>query len=978
MSTPCEQVHAFVDGQLGPEEADRFRFHLPDCATCQVEMNRIIQLDAAVQDVLEPPRRTLRPVRTEAFRPRWSVRAGPRLLLLATAVAVGGLVLFSRLPFPSRDEGAWLTQAPTRTLEARLAWPAADRHRPYETLRSGRSGSGSSPPLRELARLEEAGDYEGLAAAWLLAGEPAQADSWLARSGDSPAADNDRAVLALERGEYAEALALLDRVLRSQPEHPQARWNRGLVLERLELPMSAARDFERIAALGEPGWADEARQRAETLRARSVREWESWRGANALGRELVRGGPLPSDEEVARHPGLFRLYLYDAVRSARTAQRVRELQPLAQALDTRVGGTVLQDFLRQVEARDFGRRAPLAEAYESLALAPQAPAVTEELLERLRRAGEPDLLLGTLVQAGAVAAHLDEFRALAAASRDPWFELMADQEQGRALAARGETREAERLLLAALERCGQARLSYRCTLLESELAALYRRLHRPAEAYRHGLEGRRFARDEHATYFDWQLLMELGQVSRLRDQDALSRAWLDEAAEAEPKDCGVQHFVRSSNAGAFLTELRVDEARREMDQALRCGGALTLPGALALADLARSRPGPEDAAWMEKGVAALRSSERLSPGEKALAAQALGRFLLESHRSEGEALLRQALAEAARLSSRDVEARKTRAYGYTALLLAAGKAGEYERALALLEEEAGAPLPARCLLGLTVDDERTLLVARGPDGALSGRYDASRTAPLTGVAGLIPEDFLRPLRACEHLTVLARPPLHGRSELLPDELAWSYLVTRPAVSPVPALPSRRLVVAEAQVPAELRLAPLRLWRTGPPGEADTVELLGAAATPDRVLEEMRRATEIELHVHGLLRPEVSDAPLLVLSPEAGGREVLTADEIRARRLEGAPLVTLAACGAARSAPFLHEPFSLPAAFIEAGARTVFAATADIPDQEAAAFFSALRGRMRAGAPAALALRDERLEWLRRGGSDWVRHVLLFE
>ncbi len=65
--------------------------------------------------------------------------------------------------------------------------------------------------------------------------------------------------------------------------------------------------------------------------------------------------------------------------------------------------------------------------------------------------------------------------------------------------------------------------------------------------------------------------------------------------------------------------------------------------------------------------------------------------------------------------------------------------------------------------------------------------------------------------------------------------------------------------------------------------------------------------------------------------------------------------------------------------MEAGARGVLAATVEIPDLEAQAFFNAVRERMRSGAAPAVALRDERLRWLREGrGTKWLDGVLLFE
>jgi hypothetical protein len=374
-------------------------------------------------------------------------------------------------------------------------------------------------------------------------------------------------------------------------------------------------------------------------------------------------------------------------------------------------------------------------------------------------------------------------------------------------------------------------------------------------------------------------------------------------------------------------------------------------------------------------VAALRASGTLQEGALALLTHTEGRLLVERERTAGEALLRRAIAEAERLPKWNGDAHKARAYSYTLLLMKAGQAGEYERTWELLREELGEALPARCALGATVEDERTLLVARDAQGRIHGRYDARRTSPLESVEGLVPPELLASLRDCDQVAVVARPPLHGRVGLLPPELAWSYFLPRPGVGAAAGLPEHRLVVADVEPPAGLSLAPLRPWASDT--AADTL-LSGATATPGRVLEAMAHATEVEIHAHGLVDLEVSDASLLVLSPEADGRYTLTASDLRTRRLRGAPVVILAACRAAHSETSYHEPFSLPVAFLEAGARAVLAATVDIPDSQAGPFFEAVRSRLHAGQPIAQAMRAERMEWLKREGTDWVRAVLTFE
>jgi len=67
------------------------------------------------------------------------------------------------------------------------------------------------------------------------------------------------------------------------------------------------------------------------------------------------------------------------------------------------------------------------------------------------------------------------------------------------------------------------------------------------------------------------------------------------------------------------------------------------------------------------------------------------------------------------------------------------------------------------------------------------------------------------------------------------------------------------------------------------------------------------------------------------------------------------------------------------AFVDAGARAVFAPQSAIRDVEAAPFFDAVLARVRRGEAPAAALRDERVaQAARLGARSWVRDVLLFE
>ncbi|MBJ6760019.1 CHAT domain-containing protein [Myxococcaceae bacterium JPH2] len=910
----------------------------------------------------------------KARKAGWRWASVGLVLVLAAGAGTFWWVFSARGHGAPADPALWRADAASRVIEARVSLAAADVYRPYGPMRAGNTPV-PPPPLQALARLESQGDVHGLAVAYLVRGEAALAAPYLEKAENSPDVACDRALIALDRRDPAQALTLLDGVLRTRPRHAQALWNRGLVLRELELWALAARSFEAVAALGETGWAQEASARAQALRDRLASERQGWSQAMAMGKALVEGTATVPSDALRAHPGFMRMYLYEAIRAAGSVERLRTLGPMAEALDARFGGTALRDALRWAQARDFRVRAPLAERYRELSLKRPVPGGMPAFLTELRRAGERDLLMGALVTNGEVAANLEEYASLARQVGDPWFVLLAEQERAASIADQGQLLQAEQVLRGAAARCEVQPLGYRCGPIYSALGELYRQFHRVPEAIQ-AVESARAAYRGDGSWSEVRYLMQLGQLARFQKNAALAVAYLDEVLLRRPDDCATRQFVRANDAYALLRELDVKGARASMREALSCPGPLSLVGADTLADLARLSPDADQDARLVAGLEARLQDGKLQPGQRVLARYIQGNYLVGKDRAQGEALLRRAVDEARQLPEYNVDARKARAYSQAALLYAAGRAGDFARAEALFGEELGTALPGRCTLAVSADLERTLVVMRGPDGSLRGAFDASRTAPLgEDVRGLIPAAWVGALRSCERVEVVARPPLHGRAGLLPEDVAWAYYGAHPAVSETSVGGSRRLVVANVDAPPELGLPPLGIWRSS---AQDVTLLSGAEATPGRVLESMADATEIEIHAHGLVNPSLSEASLLVLSPESGGRYALTAGEVRAARLHGQPLVILGACRAARSAPWMYERFSLPTAFIEAGARTVLAATVDVPDAEAAPFFDAVRGRIAKGQPAAIALRDTRLEWMARAPSTWARSVLVFD
>jgi hypothetical protein len=275
-SSACEKLHLFADGELPAEEIPAFERHLIGCSSCQSELRDVMLLEALGSGLVEqaravpdaergraaditplhrPGKRTVRPRRS------WSWPAG--LAVAAVLLIVGALAEWR----PSGGQLADLVQGDSRPFAERLAYPLADHHHELRVMRGG-EGSTASPPLdvKALSRLEDAGDYQGLAAAYLLAGVNGQAKYYLDKSPHTPSVDVDRAVLAMHEQRWSDAAAALQSALAREPRHPQALWNLALLRQHQGDRAGAAAAFDEVARLGEPGWAPEAARRAAELR----------------------------------------------------------------------------------------------------------------------------------------------------------------------------------------------------------------------------------------------------------------------------------------------------------------------------------------------------------------------------------------------------------------------------------------------------------------------------------------------------------------------------------------------------------------------------------------------------------------------------------------------------------------------------------------------------------------------------------------
>jgi cellulose synthase operon protein C len=977
MTSSCEQLAAFADGELSPAEAEAFQKHLQGCAECQAGLMDQVQASLAVQAAGERsrqgPRAPFQPVRA-----RRRSRAVP-YAVGAAAVVLLGILAVRGLRMPAEDP-LMLAEAGTRPLEGWLSYPGAERYRPLATMRSG-SVDRQVLDHRRLAELEDRGDFHGVATAYLLAGEFERAEQFLDRVPASPEVDSDRALAALGRGNSERALGLLEQALAAAPQTPRVHWNRGVVLRAMGLELAASVEFQRAAETAGPGWSEEARQLTGGLRASAEARRKAWQDLTEAGQALaLQGTPLPA-AMVARNPGRVRLYLYHALRTAASREQVLALLPLAQSLDQESRTRTATASVQRIAQADFARRAPLAQTYRALLAEPGALTAGEKeaYLARLRRSGEQDLLLGAILLMGAERQHLAEVERLVQASEDvPWYRGPLVKAQAQEEMARGAGTKAEQRLQEAVGDSRRAGLDYRSIALQEELSSLYNRLDRRREA----MQVARSALDAARRTDDWfhedLLVFDLVTSARLSHAPALARAYLDEYLQRAPEDCDRRAEYHHFRALLAVEALNAPAARHEMAQAQACPAAPTLFEIAVYGDLLRFGATGDERARAEDRIRRLRQDPTLEPDQRLLLEHLAGRILIEKDRAGGQRILREVIAGAEQRRETDIEARKAWSHSYQALVRDAGKAGEFNEAIALLSAELERAAPPTCLLALAGQDERILFVAKSPQGETRGEYREGLTRSLHETVPPVPAAVQAVLEGCDTVRVLAEPLLQGRPGLLGPDRAWSYLAPKVRGTNAPAVGAsfKHVVVSDVEPPAALGLPRLLPWSRPPePGE---VHLRGPSATPAAVLAELTDATQVEFHAHGLSRSGFSDASFLALSPGADGRYALTAADLQGRSLRGAPLVLLAACEANVGALRYHDVWSLPAAFVQAGARSVVAPSSQVPDAEVGPFFQELLERVDAGATAAQALRDTRRAWLQKKPTRWAEDLVVFE
>ncbi len=1008
-----ELTARYFDGELEAADEAVALEHLASCAQCQAELGDLVGIETALQRpaaaalaagsapeargseeekpaavavigaIAEPPKASPEPgapIPFDRARRRWAVPVG----IVAALAAAAGVALIARGARPpgSPPEEA-VALAATRGVEARFSAAPFSQYRPYEVARSGAGREAIS--LTALAALERRGDGAALAAAQALRGEVEQSRVALLAEPASPRREADLAAAELLAGRPELALEAAARALSGAPDSTTAQWNRALALRELGLPLVAAAAFDEVSRRRELGWAEEAASKAATLRASMAERRPRAEAFTAAARAMVEhsGPPLSAADAVA-NPGLARLYFHDALRTAATAEEARALAPLADALDRAVGNALGRAAVARVAKADFSIRAPLALAYREL-MSGRAAGTAPALRARLAKASGPldDLRLGVALLGGS-GATFDEIRGLVEATGDPWFLLHLPRERARASRAAGADDRAELELRSALAGCDERLWAFRCARLAHDLLSLYTDQSRYGEAQEHAARAARLFGAANATGLEDAVLLSLAETGRARGRSALAAATFEEAiARLGDSDCSSTRFARS---GLVFMSIYRDASLGGWAPAApnECEQPPNPFEISAMVDLARMSGAAPDRARAAAWIAAAKQAG--DPVAAVVAAAGEARLEIESDPAAPGRLG----ALLPKLAGSDQVSIVFRAWIYQTLIDEAARRGAWAEAVGIFAAELGATAPQNCALAISLDDTRGTAVAIGADGRASGARSQVAKPPLWDGAQLVPAALRSAFAGCARVAVLARPPLHGHADLLPPELPWAFVDWRteaasstPASAPAGA--ARQLFVGDALPPPELTLPALAPMQARPVagngnGNGNQVsvrELRGVAATPAQVLAALADATYAELHVHGQVDLGVADASFLALSPGADQRWALTAAEVRTARLAASPVVVLAACRAATAAPLEHKRWSLPDAFLEAGARAVIAPTIEVPDSEAAAFFAELRTRLAAGEAPATALAALRRAYL-AAGKPWAASVVLFE
>jgi len=964
----CEQLGPFVDGELAAGEAAAFRKHLLICPRCQQEMHGLMQLSALAEQVRTQPapsKAEISPVAIAAADRRARPRRAAWVGVVGAVAIAAALVLAVRGHRSGPDVPTLLASLDARSVSG---WPSAmgpGQYRPYQTSRGTTLTRGSDELARAELRFEASGDLRALATLSLLRRDFERADGYLEALPQTPDVLADRGLVRLEQSRCAEALELLDRALFVDPDYLPARYNRALCLKQLRLQFAAEKALGSVAGSAAGGWSQEAKLEhdgIDRLRAETKREDQASRNTVEA---LVRTQTQLPEAFVTSRPSTARFGYYHAVAGAPDRPSLERLRPMARDLDRAFGGRSLERRLDQVLRSVRPERRALAAQYLEWVLAqnPQPEERVRPVLEAAVRAGQDDLALQLI----------DQFRneevsplreRLVERFDDPWHRVRLAAARGRQLGLSGGADEAERVLRTALEACGPESLAASCFYVSEELADVYLSVGRAADA-RRVLASAAIRTKATGLYpQERKALMGIAEITARSGDVAVARATFEDLQLREPQRCLAWAWARELVAQGYVRGRDGARARAAVRDRVDC----------------KLDPEPWRAAWrldlglLEKDPVTLREARALAASNVAFA-DASPSDRIQAGMLEAEADLALEVPGAAKALEERVEAagnprnvavRSTIARERITLALAALRRGDGGAALAELSALYASPSLHSCAAGVVSDPARWGWVTIGADGVTHVGIEETTGTPA------LPSAEIDRLKACGEPVAVLVAGERASAVSLPDSLSWAFRVGPSSGSGAPG--KDRLLVRDVLPPADLQLP--KLGASPLPGAGWTV-LAGGEATPGRVLARLREADVVDFEVHGIVDAQVPDGAILVLSEDSQRNYALSATELQTVRLGRRPVVFLGACRAATGSRLRAEPWSLPTTLVRSGARAVYASLHDLPDHEVGEFFRRVTARLDSGEAPAVALRNERLEWV-NAGKPWVRDVVLFD
>jgi hypothetical protein len=1009
VTTPCDDLDTFFDGELSADAAQAFRIHLASCTRCQHAL-RGRMLEAVVMGHGAESCAWPAGGGSGQFPDQLAARRRSRRWTMIVAAVAASIALVSGPEREQSDSSPTVADRPTRPpgptilaladvrlaakrpFEVRFSTAELDRHRPPNVVRSADPAEREQISRATLAKLEGQGHLNALVAALALDGEVRSAGEAAKRLPSTAQSLSDRAALELlrfsdpgkrippaDQQQAAEqAISLAAAALQLDPSCTQAKWNQAIALQRLGLPLAAAQAYDDVTAKAEPGWAAEAKDSAQRLRDEVRAEADDWKRQQDRAEQMIGGGAIITAENAQQYPSLARRALVLAIATASTTERLDALLPLARTLDSVYATTAMVSLVARIRGSNLAERAPVARALRDLVLERTSWEALVPLRAQGLQRGLGDIVLASfLVQSDGTTddSDLALLAKLVADSREPWWRLFELTRRAWVLEyGKRDFSRAEATARAALSLCAATPSSW-CGQAARTAGDANAAMGRLDLAFAQLEAARRMAREPATRDDESPVLNVIAQAMSVRVQETVDAVAVSDAYYNEIELRGAGCRIRLQRLD-FLANAALDRHRylqavefRARADALEAGDCrnerLRVNGEAARLRLVATGHG--DATTLQPKLDTLESATNKNVTSYVRYLRAAATTMTNPAR--GEAALRGVIADA-NAAPGEPNAPQARASAYATLIELAGAAGDADNVLALLAHRLGVAIPGGCLVGVA-QWNRAVVAVRGADGAAVVQIrDVPEGSIMLPPGELIAGSLQARLVGCHRVEVIASGPYFGRANLLGPTMAWAYKSSSKATAGPPQVGSE-LIVTDVRPPDDVSLPALKSFRGAP----SATVLSRARATPSATLDRMRTAGLIVIVAHGITDAREPSAASLILSPDRDGDYLLTASKVSAAHLDGSPVVVLAGCDAGRVA-VSAEPWSLATSFLAAGARAVIAPTERIPDDEAGKAFESLVARVRSGVDPVDALQAERSD--RGSDAAWLSSIIVFE